>query len=87
MRLIDADALSNKLIEMGNRNDDSELITQTLLWHLDRAPSALIHCKECKYSEYDAIYGDRYCHYNGKAEIVSDEHFCSYSAERSTKVR
>ena len=40
MRLIDADALSNKLIEIGNRTGESELITQTLLWHLDRAPTA-----------------------------------------------
>lgn len=40
MRLIDADALANKLIEIGNRNGEHEFITQTLLWHLDRAPTA-----------------------------------------------
>ena len=40
MRLIDADALVNKLIEIGNRNGEHEFITQTLLWHLDRAPTA-----------------------------------------------
>lgn len=40
MRLIDADALANKLIEIGNRNGEYEFITQTLLWHLDRAPTA-----------------------------------------------
>lgn len=36
----------------------------------------LVHCHECQYSEYDSIYGDRYCHYNGKAEVVDDYHYC-----------
>lgn len=36
----------------------------------------LVHCHECQYSEHDSVYGDRYCHYNGKAEIVDDYHFC-----------
>ena len=40
MRLIDADALANKLIETGKRKGESDLITQTMLWHLDRAPTA-----------------------------------------------
>ena len=36
----------------------------------------LVHCIDCQHSEYDSVYGDRYCHYNGKAEIVDDYHFC-----------
>jgi len=40
------------------------------------AEMKIVHCYECQYSEYDAIYGDRYCHYNGKAEVVDDYHYC-----------
>lgn len=36
----------------------------------------LVHCIDCQYSEYDSVYGERWCHYNGKAEIVDDYHFC-----------
>jgi hypothetical protein len=36
----------------------------------------LVHCVDCAYSEYDVTYGDRYCHYNGKADVVDDYHFC-----------
>ena len=43
----------------------------------------IVHCCECQYSEYDSVYGDRYCHYNGKAEVVDDYHFCR-DGERKT---
>ena len=36
----------------------------------------LVHCIDCRYSEYDEVYKDRYCHYNGKAEVVDDFHYC-----------
>ena len=36
----------------------------------------VVHCIDCQHSEYDEIYKDRYCHYNGKAEVVDDYHFC-----------
>ena len=36
----------------------------------------VVHCIDCRHSEYDEIYKDRYCHYNGKAEVVDDYHFC-----------
>ena len=36
----------------------------------------LVHCIDCRYSEYDDVYKDRYCHYNGKAEVVDDFHYC-----------
>ena len=36
----------------------------------------LVYCHECQYSEYDSVYGERWCHYNGKAEVVDDYHFC-----------
>ena len=36
----------------------------------------LVHCIDCQHSEYDEVYKDRYCHYNGKAEVVDDYHFC-----------
>lgn len=36
----------------------------------------LVHCHECQYSEYDSVFGERWCHYNGKAEVVDDYHFC-----------
>ena len=44
----------------------------------------IIRCQDCAHSEYDAVYGDRYCHYNGKAEIVPDNHFCGYAERRET---
>lgn len=40
------------------------------------AEMKVVHCIDCQHSEYDAIYGDRYCHYNGKAEVVDDYHYC-----------
>ena len=40
------------------------------------AEMKLVHCIDCQHSEYDAVYGDRYCHYNGKAEVVDDFHYC-----------
>ena len=36
----------------------------------------LVHCIDCQHSEYDSVYGERGCHYNGKAEVVDDYHFC-----------
>ena len=36
----------------------------------------IVHCIDCQYSEYDSVYGERWCHYNGKAEVVDDYHFC-----------
>jgi hypothetical protein len=46
------------------------------------AEMKLVHCHECQYSEFDFIYHDWYCHYNGKAEIVRREHFCGYADRR-----
>ena len=36
----------------------------------------IVRCIDCQHSEYDSVYGDRYCHYNGRAEVVDDYHFC-----------
>ena len=36
----------------------------------------VVHCIDCQHSEYDEVYKDRYCHYNGKADVVDDYHFC-----------
>ena len=36
----------------------------------------LVHCIDCQHSEYDEVYKYRYCHYNGKAEVVDDYHYC-----------
>ena len=40
------------------------------------AEMKLVHCIDCRHSEYDEVYKERYCHYNGKAEVVDDYHFC-----------
>ena len=40
------------------------------------AEMKVVHCIDCQHSEYDEVYKDRYCHYNGKAEVVDDYHFC-----------
>lgn len=53
-----------------------------LICQLPSAQPQIIRCKECRHSEYDAMYNDRYCHYNGKAEIVGDEHYCGYAERR-----
>lgn len=53
------------------------------LREMQKAQPEIIHCKDCKHSEYDAMYGDRYCHHNGKAEIVPDNHYCGYSERRT----
>ena len=40
------------------------------------AEMKVVHCIDCQHSEYDEVYKDRYCHYNGKAEVVDDYHYC-----------
>ena len=50
---------------------------------VDSAQPETIRCKDCQHSEYDAMYGDRYCHHNGKAHIVPDNHYCGYSERRT----
>ena len=40
------------------------------------AEMKVVHCHECQYSEYDEVYKNRYCHYNGKADVVDDYHYC-----------
>ena len=42
----------------------------------------LVHCIDCQHSEYDSVYGERWCHYNGKAEVVDDYHYCRDGEKR-----
>ena len=53
------------------------------LREMQKAQPETIRCKDCQHSEYDAMYGDRYCHHNGKADIVPDNHYCGYSERRT----
>ena len=46
----------------------------------------VVHCIDCQHSEYDEVYKDRYCHYNGKAEVVDDYHFCRDGEKRDDEV-
>jgi hypothetical protein len=46
------------------------------------AEMKLVHCIDCQHSEYDEVYKDRYCHYNGKAEVVDDYHYCRDGEKR-----
>ena len=46
----------------------------------------VVHCIDCQHSEYDEVYKDRYCHYNGKAEVVDDYHFCRDGERRDDDV-
>ena len=46
----------------------------------------VVHCIDCRHSEYDEVYKDRYCHYNGKAEVVDDYHFCRDGEKRDDDV-
>ena len=52
------------------------------LMELPPAQPEIIRCKDCRYSEQDMLYDDRYCHYDGKADIVPDEHYCGYAERR-----
>lgn len=54
------------------------------LREMQKAQPEIILCRDCKHSEYDAMYGDRYCHHNGKAEIVPGDHFCGYGERKET---
>ncbi len=53
------------------------------LLEMQKAQPEIIHCNDCQHSGYDAMFGDRHCYHNGKAEIVPDNHYCGY-AERRT---
>lgn len=46
----------------------------------------VVHCIDCQHSEYDEVYKDRYCHYNGKAEVVDDYHFCRDGEKKNDDV-
>lgn len=46
----------------------------------------VVHCIDCQHSEYDEVYKDRYCHYNGKAEVVDDYHFCRDGEKKDNNV-
>ena len=50
------------------------------------AEMKVVHCIDCQHSEYDEVYNDRYCHYNGKAEVVDDYHFCRDGEKRDDDV-
>ena len=54
------------------------------LREMQEAQPEIIHCKDCQYSEFDAVYEDRYCHHNGKAETVPDNHYCGYGERKET---
>ena len=47
----------------------------------------VVHCIDCQHSEYDEVYKDRYCHYNGKAEVVDDYHFCRDGERRDDELQ
>lgn len=50
------------------------------------AEMKVVHCIDCRHSEYDEVYKDRYCHYNGKAEVVDDYHFCRDGERKDDEV-
>ena len=47
------------------------------LWEIASAQPEIIHCEYCRYSEYDQIFHNRYCHHKGKADLVGDDFFCA----------
>ena len=46
----------------------------------------VVHCIDCQHSEYDEVYKERWCHYNGKAEVVDDYHYCRDGERRDDEV-
>lgn len=81
------DTISRQAAINALENTECELLPEEwneltdAIMNVPSAQPEIIRCKDCRYSEYDALYDDRYCHYDGKADIVPDEHYCGY-AER-----
>lgn len=46
----------------------------------------VVHCIDCRHSEYDSVYSERWCHYNGKAEVVDDYHYCRDGEKKTDDV-
>lgn len=58
-------------------NDDWEFdYAKDRMIELSTQPE-IIRCKDCRYSEYDQIFHNRYCHNKGKADLVGDDFFCA----------
>ena len=86
MRLIDADALTEKFTN-ANASGINLALDRYAVKCIEDAPTIkqpeIIFCKDCKWSDwYDAADGHRYCYCmeTGAAGRTSDD-FCSY-AER-----
>ena len=87
-KLWEIDIPSPTVPEYIEHHEQVQSVMQAVTESVDRiwkepAQPENIHCQNCKYSEYDALYGDRYCHCNGKAEIVPDSHYCGYGERRT----
>ena len=87
--LISRQTAITQLSHNKNKGDDEwELAVENdiqTIWKLPLAQPEIIYCKDCKYSEYHKLYGDRFCQYNNVVNVVPDLHYCGY-AERRTDV-
>ena len=73
--------------------DELDMIDHVPQWVFDRVERRLkwlssiqpeiIYCKDCKYSEYHKLYGDRFCQYDNIVHVVPDLHYCGYAERRA----
>ena len=82
MRLIDADALSEKLCETTIFIKDGEVFQRMI----NDAPSAdaveVVRCKDCKYGEYRQDFDDYECGVDGCGLVYDADFYCSDGERR-----
>ena len=85
MRIIDADALG-----VGRCSKDILPDAYCAGWNglielIEKAPTIdavpVVRCRECKYSSYDEIFGNRWCNSHLGCRKVKDDGYC-YLGER-----
>ena len=83
MRLIDADALINRIVFHSNLSGDQKEVFEDEINALPSAQPEVIHCKDCKYYLVGSD-GLKYCHKHDDDILWQDDDFCS-KAERRTE--
>ena len=82
MRTIDVD---EAIINFGFEWDDIPPTREDFVRFLKKQPTVdavpVVRCRECKYSSYDEIFGNRWCNSHLGCRKVKDDGYC-YLGER-----
>lgn len=82
MRTIDVD---EAIINFGFEWDDIPPTREEFVRFLKKQPTVdavpVVRCRECKYSSYDEIFGNRWCNSHLGCRKVKDDGYC-YLGER-----